>query len=273
MYINNYSFNYIMKKNKYLDALIETLGDFKNWEFVGGNSKMSNINRFYLKFGRGFKFPEKTDKCVCGHEIRENCYLFNLINGTIEIVGNCCVSRFLPDKDSKKLKCRECNTPHSNKKHNYCNGCAKCIHDKWVIDCNSCGFELKNAFEINDVSHERSFLFPLIAEEKQKKFIFLDQQYAEIMEINRQKKIDITIWKKRNDKDYHSKMYNYVWISYGIKNNRLWLKIDNEFMNEHNIVFDVNDEYMTQQNIDAYLNNHFNKSSNVCKDFPSYNDF
>jgi hypothetical protein len=64
----------------------------------------------------------------------------------------------------------------------------------------------------------------------------------------------LSSWKKRNNKNFYSKLVKNTWISYGITNNKLWLKVDNNFINNHNIKFDVDNDIVTQKNVDIYLN-------------------
>ena len=41
---------------------------------TGGLGKSSDEKRFIVHFGDK-KFPEKCNKCVCGHKIQNNCYI------------------------------------------------------------------------------------------------------------------------------------------------------------------------------------------------------
>ena len=140
-----------------------------------------------------------------------------------------------------------CDSPHTNRKYNYCNDCAKCHHNKWIIDCKSCYKSLEDEFEKNNLSYSKSYLFDLVKEKK---------------ELKQLKKLYIASWQKRNNKNYYSKLLNNVWVSYGIKNCRLWLRIGDKFVNNHDIQFVINNDIETQKNIDNYLNNNFYKFMN-----------
>lgn len=51
-----------------------------------------------------FIFMEEGQTCLCEHyPITENCVIKNLVNGNVEIVGNCCITKITGDDTSKKL--------------------------------------------------------------------------------------------------------------------------------------------------------------------------
>ncbi len=41
------------------------------------------------------EISEEFDKCPCGHDIKEHCYIRNRLNGNKTYVGNVCVNRFI----------------------------------------------------------------------------------------------------------------------------------------------------------------------------------
>ncbi|MEZ0582478.1 hypothetical protein ACA373_05695 [Erwinia sp. STN24] len=41
------------------------------------------------------EISEEMDKCPCGQDIKEHCYIENSINGRITHVGNVCINRFM----------------------------------------------------------------------------------------------------------------------------------------------------------------------------------
>ena len=127
--------------NKLLKGLKEinlTMDDLiKNYKYIGGN-KGDGLKRFKRLFGDE-KLPEQQDNCICGHEIIDNRYLMN-DEGEIVVVGNCCIKRFLP-KDFKQMKCKECGTPHKNRKVDYCNECR-------YHYCEKCGKTKKGTYPL-----------------------------------------------------------------------------------------------------------------------------
>lgn len=86
------------------------------WKYCGGNER-SHLGYFKLCFGN-IELPEVEDKCVCGHEIRENCYITNNID--ILVLGNCCIKKFI---EKSMRTCSKCDEPHKNRKNNLCNNC------------------------------------------------------------------------------------------------------------------------------------------------------
>lgn len=96
--------------------------DLNNWKYSGGD-KGRHKNYWKLVFGK-LELPEKEDKCVCGHKIKENCYITNKENTELIVIGNCCIKRFM--KNSGKT-CEECGKPHKNRLVNKCNDCRGCL--------------------------------------------------------------------------------------------------------------------------------------------------
>jgi hypothetical protein len=89
-----------------------------NFYYCGGDNN-SHLNYFKLIYNDK-KLPEKKEKCICGHEIRDNCYITD--GNIILILGNCCIKKFLP-KDKSGRTCEKCGKPHKNRKYNICNDC------------------------------------------------------------------------------------------------------------------------------------------------------
>ena len=57
-------------------------------------SKAKNYDDAILEwvyFGDSEKRP---DNCICGHSITQRCQVRNKQNGTILIIGNCCINKF-----------------------------------------------------------------------------------------------------------------------------------------------------------------------------------
>jgi hypothetical protein len=132
-----------MQQNTYLEtfigALLERSTDKQQfdvacseWVVAGGDSGRSeNLLMsqgkftwgYYVKhFSHKFKAPPKSDRCMCGHHIEQNCYIFNVKTKEYAIVGNCCVKKFM-DKSGKS--CELCLREHRRRKENLCLLCAK----------------------------------------------------------------------------------------------------------------------------------------------------
>ncbi len=111
------------KNNVEINDIIE------NWYYIGGevgiHLKYFN-NNFYNQ-----KLPTHQDYCICGHKIKNNCYITN--GEDILAIGENCINRFIT-YDYIKL-CRECNSIHRNITDNLCKSCRKTfkIVDKDII--------------------------------------------------------------------------------------------------------------------------------------------
>lgn len=42
----------------------------------------------------GIQWDKKGDHCICGHFIKEKCFIRNVVNGNHTLVGNCCIHKF-----------------------------------------------------------------------------------------------------------------------------------------------------------------------------------
>jgi len=108
-----------------------TYDEVKDWKYCGGQGEekltleeqlvhkkhRSRIEYFRLCFP-GRELPIYRDKCICGHDIKDNCFI---TNGTdILVIGNCCNKRFIP---KCKKSCERCGQFHKNKLNNLCNNC------------------------------------------------------------------------------------------------------------------------------------------------------
>jgi len=104
------------------------------WTYCGGKGGGINSVRhknYFKQCFPGFDFPDLKDECVCGHAIKENCYITNdLLDGELLILGNCCIKKFLP-KDNAGRTCEICKKPHKNRKDNRCKQC----RIKFCQDC------------------------------------------------------------------------------------------------------------------------------------------
>ena len=52
---------------------------------------------------------EEFDNCPCGQEIKEHCYIRNLLNGNKTYVGNVCINRFIGINTGKQDRCSDEN--------------------------------------------------------------------------------------------------------------------------------------------------------------------
>jgi hypothetical protein len=109
-----------------------SLNDIKGWKYVGGN-KGRHLNYFKLIFGENSidEMPIVEEYCVCGHKIKENCYISK--GDQLLVLGNCCIKKFIP-KSSRT--CELCEHPHKNRKVNRCNDCRRGVCDECGTRCN-----------------------------------------------------------------------------------------------------------------------------------------
>jgi hypothetical protein len=97
-----------------------TIGEIQggDWVYAGGDS---NAHANYWKLSRGKQeMPPYQEKCVCGHNITEQCYITD--GNTYIVMGNCCIKRFIPKKLAGRT-CDKCKEPHRNRIVNRCNSC------------------------------------------------------------------------------------------------------------------------------------------------------
>jgi len=110
----------------------------KNYKYSGG-TKGSHSNYFDLCFVN-ISQPQRVSRCLCEHEIKENCYISKDNDfSTIIILGNCCIKKFIK---SSSRTCEICSVPHKNRSNNYCNDC-KLIFNK----CKDCKKQIKPKFK------------------------------------------------------------------------------------------------------------------------------
>ncbi len=117
--ISNQSF-----RTKFMEGLFNAGGSYdpQKYKWVGGD-KSSPIHSEYFTLC-GFtknNRPPHEDYCVCGHKIKQNCYLQNIDTGQLIVVGNDCIKQYMPDQYGKR--CGLCKKTHQNKKKDQCNDC------------------------------------------------------------------------------------------------------------------------------------------------------
>jgi len=106
-----------------------------NWIYCGGDSK--NHFEYFKIFFKHSNTPIHESKCICGHSIKENCYITD--KNRILTLGNCCIKKFLSKSKSGRT-CEDCGNPHKNRKNNKCNDCRKKM-------CKQCGKKTNNEYK------------------------------------------------------------------------------------------------------------------------------
>ena len=108
------------------------IDDLNKFYYIGG--EIGIHNKYYKLFTNNAPLLTHTDKCICGHKIKNNCYISN--GDIILIIGESCINRFLPTK--KKRICAECFIPHRNRlktnKFNICKMKSKFINGHYKIE-------------------------------------------------------------------------------------------------------------------------------------------
>ena len=110
-------------RQKFIDGLAKynlTYDDVKNnFRYYGGDT---GRHRNYLSICHTYKLPlpSHAKKCVCDHNIVENCYITD--DKQILVIGNCCIKKFIT-KSSRT--CERCHASHNNRIVNRCNDCRK----------------------------------------------------------------------------------------------------------------------------------------------------
>jgi hypothetical protein len=100
------------------------------WKYCGGR-KGRHQNYFHLCHGKDRAFPELQNECVCGHHIKENCFITD--GKQMLVLGNCCIKKFVP---KSARSCEVCGKPHKNRKVNKCNDCRAGTCYKCSEGCN-----------------------------------------------------------------------------------------------------------------------------------------
>tara|TARA_R110001606_G_scaffold378844_1_gene538660 strand:+ start:81 stop:650 length:570 start_codon:yes stop_codon:yes gene_type:complete len=95
-----------------------------------------------------------TNKCICGHDIHENCWLMNTINRDIApVIGNCCIKNFLPEL--KIRKCNLCNKPHKRIVYDIC---FECDDKKKILARNK---KIKEKAKLKKSKYHQKYLWKL----------------------------------------------------------------------------------------------------------------
>ena len=118
---------------RFLDGLMEhdlTLDEIveQGWKYAGGDK--GRHARYWALSTRGHRVqpPAKQRACVCGHHIKENCYIAPPDFKRVLVLGNCCIRKFIP---KSTRTCGDCGAAHRNR---VVNRCARCRQGK----CDGC---------------------------------------------------------------------------------------------------------------------------------------
>jgi hypothetical protein len=120
------------------------MDEFRTYKYAGGNQG-SHYNYWRLCF-KNEPLPSHEDKCVCGQNISENCYITKETDDEILLIvlGNCCIKKFIPKAGRT---CEDCEAPHKNRVLNKCNECKKGI-------CYKCFKKFKSYTETRTYCYE-----------------------------------------------------------------------------------------------------------------------
>ena len=108
--------NYLNKVEKALKILGLTFSNLKNYIRVGrSKSGIRGDSAFNSYFGNDAKIPSPKENCLCGHVIKEQCYLCPEGSKHIDdiiIVGNSCIHQWGYDPaargNGEKIECEFC---------------------------------------------------------------------------------------------------------------------------------------------------------------------
>lgn len=113
-----------------------TYEEVKEWDYCGGNN--GTHLKYYKKKYQNKQLPEFKNNCICGHKLKNNCYITN--HNIILILGSCCIKRFI-DKGLKRT-CLTCDKPYKGK-YRCCIDCRKtrcwtCCANSYFKFCKNC---------------------------------------------------------------------------------------------------------------------------------------
>lgn len=100
-----------------------------NWRYCGGTQPGTHLSYWRLRFGSR-AFPEYESACVCGHEIKYNCFITDGEN--ILVLGNCCIKKFV---SKSGRNCDKCGATHRNRIIDRCNACRNGKCDRCGVAC------------------------------------------------------------------------------------------------------------------------------------------
>ena len=125
-----------------------TLTDISNYRRCGrshknGEPKPDTI--FCSNFGKHAKLPEIQKLCLCGHRIKERCYLCSVDSNDVNdvgVVGNHCIKRrglpnAIRDDPKKRIECAVCHCMIDKKSMKRHRETAKHKRDNDTVSTNS----------------------------------------------------------------------------------------------------------------------------------------
>jgi len=151
---------------RFIEGLKEynlTMEDMKDFAYRGGDHG-SHYKYYKLVYKTDITFTHK-DSCICGHNIKKNCYISN--GNQLLTLGICCIKRFIP-KEKQGRTCECCGCSHKNRKINLCNICReykpniKYKNNKIINECKECGIDINKfkypycSYCIDDINHINS---------------------------------------------------------------------------------------------------------------------
>lgn len=95
------------------------------WRYCGGDT--GQHSNYYRLTHPDYEFPPHHDACVCGHPIKENCYITD--GAQMLVLGNCCIKKFLKKENSGRT-CGRCGQAHKNRLDNFCRRCRKIMKEE-----------------------------------------------------------------------------------------------------------------------------------------------
>jgi len=95
------------------------------WRYCGGYT--GQHSNYYRLTHPDYEFPPHHDACVCGHPIKENCYITD--GAQMLVLGNCCIQKFLKKENSGRT-CGRCGQAHKNRLDNFCRRCRKIMKEE-----------------------------------------------------------------------------------------------------------------------------------------------
>jgi hypothetical protein len=115
----------------------------KGYEYGGGD--FDEHERYWMIFAKSYGWspdivPKWKKECVCGQELKRNCWVFKKVDGKMtnmcKVIGSECINKFI----DKRRTCHICGEEHRNRIVNRCNDCR-------VGRCDDCGIDIKSQYK------------------------------------------------------------------------------------------------------------------------------
>ena len=138
-------YNYLDRVQGSLSEFGLTFSDIQTYRRAGRAKDHVPNATFKHNFGKYAKLPPHRNNCLCGHYIKEQCYLCPEESNNVDdiiVVGNSCVKRFgfepaLRGKLENKLKCDLCGSLVNKKGIARHKKTSKCKHNRDTSSINS----------------------------------------------------------------------------------------------------------------------------------------